>query len=91
MEDAADAGVVMAVCVASLLGLPPLLGFFGKLFLFTSAIRGGRDCGIVVVLGLNSAVAAYYYLQDRQVADAQGPDAVSQDMRLSPFPAPGRL
>ncbi|MCA9307168.1 MAG: NADH-quinone oxidoreductase subunit N [Phycisphaerales bacterium] len=78
--------VVMAVCVASLLGLPPLLGFFGKLFLFTSAIGAG-EIALVVVLGLNSAVAAYYYLRIIGLPMLKDPDAVSQDMRLSPFPA----
>jgi NADH-quinone oxidoreductase subunit N len=33
----------MLLCVLSLLGLPPLLGFFGKVGLFTSAIRRARS------------------------------------------------
>ncbi len=46
----------------SLLGFPPLLGFFAKLFLFTSAISAG-EIVLVVVMGLNSAVGAFYYLR----------------------------
>lgn len=46
----------------SLLGFPPLLGFFAKLFLFTSAISAG-ELALVVVMGLNSAVGACYYLR----------------------------
>lgn len=55
-------GWCMVICSLSLLGLPPLLGFFGKLPLFTSAITAG-ELPLVIVLGLNSAIAAYYYLR----------------------------
>ncbi len=55
-------GWTMVICSLSLLGFPPLLGFFGKLPLFTSAIGAG-EIVLVVVLGLNSAIAAYYYLR----------------------------
>ncbi|MBL0926654.1 MAG: NADH-quinone oxidoreductase subunit N [Phycisphaerales bacterium] len=55
-------GWTMVLCALSLLGLPPLLGFWGKFFLFTSAIGAG-EIALVVVMGLNSAIAAYYYLR----------------------------
>lgn len=55
-------GWTLVVCSLSLLGLPPLLGFFSKLPLFTSGIAAG-EIVLVVVLGLNSAVAAFYYLR----------------------------
>jgi len=55
-------GWVMVVCAASLLGLPPLLGFFGKFFLFTSAIAAG-EIPLVIVMGIASAIAAFYYLR----------------------------
>lgn len=55
-------GWVMVVCSLSLLGLPPLLGFFGKLPLFSAGIAAG-EIPLVIVLGLNSAIAAYYYLR----------------------------
>lgn len=55
-------GWTMVVCSLSLLGFPPLLGFFGKLPLFTSAISAG-EVSLVIVLGLNSAIAAFYYLR----------------------------
>ena len=56
------AGWSLVICSLSLLGLPPLLGFFGKLPLFTSAINAG-EIVLVVVLGINSAIAAFYYLR----------------------------
>lgn len=55
-------GWCMVVCSLSLLGLPPLLGFFGKFYLFTSAISAG-EIPLVIVMGLNSAIAAFYYLR----------------------------
>ncbi len=55
-------GWTMVLCSLSLMGFPPLLGFLGKLPLFTSIISAG-DITLVIVLGLNSAIAAYYYLR----------------------------
>lgn len=56
------AGWTMVISSLSLLGLPPLLGFFGKLPLFTSGIAAG-EIVLVVILGINSAIAAFYYLR----------------------------
>ena len=56
----------MALCLAilmfSLAGIPPLAGFFGKLFVFHAAIEAGLY--VLCVLGvLSSVVGAYYYLR----------------------------
>jgi len=55
-------GWIMVLCALGLAGIPPLLGFWAKLPLFTSGISSGH-IGLVIVLGLNSAIAAYYYLR----------------------------
>jgi NADH-quinone oxidoreductase subunit N len=55
-------GWTMVLCALSLLGFPPLLGFLGKFPLFSSAIAAG-EIPLVLVLGVNSAVAAFYYLR----------------------------
>lgn len=58
---------VMVVSMLSLIGLPPMIGFLGKVYLFGSVIAqaDGRPAFLVlVVLGvLNSAVSAVYYLR----------------------------
>jgi len=51
----------MMVFLLSLAGIPPLLGFFSKFYLFKLAIEQGYVTLTVLAL-LTSAVAAYYYL-----------------------------
>ena len=51
----------MMVFLLSLAGIPPLLGFFSKFYLFKLAIEQGFVTLTVLAL-LTSAVAAYYYL-----------------------------
>ncbi|MBI5231083.1 MAG: hypothetical protein HY876_02835, partial [Coriobacteriales bacterium] len=46
----------------SLVGIPPLVGFFGKFYLFATAIRGGLLAGVVVAV-IMSVVSAGYYLR----------------------------
>ncbi len=70
-------GWTMVLCALSLLGMPPLLGFFAKLPLFTSGIAAG-EIPLVIVLGVNSAIAAFYYLRlvAMPLLEAPGPRAV---------------
>ena len=56
------AGLVMALFMFSLAGMPPTAGFFGKLSLFTAALDAGR-VPLVIIAVLASAVGAYYYLR----------------------------
>ena len=55
-------GWSMVICCLALLGFPPLLGFIGKVGLITSGITSGH-IALVVVLAINSAIAALYYLR----------------------------
>jgi NADH-quinone oxidoreductase subunit N len=64
------AALAMAVCCFSLMGLPPVAGFFGKVYVFTSAFSlpaGHVHAQALIVLAvigvLNSAIAAAYYLR----------------------------
>lgn len=73
----------MAICSLSLLGFPPLLGFLAKVPLFTSAISAG-EIPLVIVLGINSAIAAFYYLRLFGAALLEKP-AGKTDVELVPF------
>ena len=54
--------VSLSIFLLSLIGIPPMAGFYGKLFLFSAAVEA--DLVVLVILAvLTSAVALYYYLQ----------------------------
>jgi NADH-quinone oxidoreductase subunit N len=54
--------LAMAVFLLSLMGIPPLVGFMAKLYVFAAVIERGPDYWWYAVAGaLNAAVAAYYY------------------------------
>jgi NADH-quinone oxidoreductase subunit N len=54
--------VALALAVASLIGLPPVAGFFGKLFVLQAAIDGGY-AWLAVVGAFNVVFAAFGYLR----------------------------
>ncbi len=52
----------MTISMFALAGMPPLIGFFGKLYLFTTGITAGYT-GLVIVAAVNSVISLYYYLK----------------------------
>jgi NADH-quinone oxidoreductase subunit N len=78
-------GWTMVLCAASLLGLPPLLGFFGKLYLFTAGVAAG-EYALVIILGVNSAIAAFYYLKLIGAPLLESSDEPSDALRVTGFP-----
>ncbi len=54
--------IPLTLFLLSLLGIPPTVGFFGKYYLFLTAVKSGY-IWLVVVAVLNSALSAYYYLR----------------------------
>jgi NADH-quinone oxidoreductase subunit N len=54
--------VIMAIFMLSLTGVPPFSLFWGKLYIMSATVDAGY-IWLAVVMGLNSAVAAYYYLK----------------------------
>lgn len=59
------AGAVLGLAMVSLAGVPPTLGFFGKLQLARDvlAVEDGKYLPHIIILVLNSLVSAYYYLR----------------------------
>ena len=54
--------LALAIFMFSMAGIPPLAGFFGKLYIFLPAIEAGLYT-LAVIGVLSSVVAAYYYLR----------------------------
>jgi NADH-quinone oxidoreductase subunit N len=53
---------VMVVFLLSLAGIPPLVGFLGKLYVFSAAVQA--DLVWLAIFGvINSVISAYYYLR----------------------------
>ncbi len=52
----------LSLVILSLAGLPPLVGFFGKLIIFRSAVDSGFVT-LALVGGLSSVIGAFYYLR----------------------------
>jgi NADH-quinone oxidoreductase subunit N len=52
----------LAMLLFSMAGIPPLAGFFAKLYVFGAAIKGGLYA-LAVIGVLASVVGAYYYLR----------------------------
>jgi len=55
-------GLAMAVSCFSLIGLPLTIGFFGKFLLIRPAL-GASLYGLVIIMLINAAVSAAYYLR----------------------------
>ncbi len=54
--------VVMALFMLSLAGVPPFSVFWGKIYIMSAAVDVGM-VWLAIVMGLNSAISAYYYLK----------------------------
>jgi NADH-quinone oxidoreductase subunit N len=54
--------LALTVFMFSMAGIPPLAGFFGKLYIFLAAVEAGLYT-LAVVGVLTSVVAAYYYIR----------------------------
>jgi NADH-quinone oxidoreductase subunit N len=59
------AALAMVICLLSLGGIPPTGGFFGKFYVFKSAmdVYNGQLLWLVIVGVVNSAISIYYYLR----------------------------
>ncbi len=57
-------GILMALFLLSLTGIPPTAGFFAKAYVILAAVEGGGSVSFLAVIAvLNAAVAAFYYLR----------------------------
>jgi NADH-quinone oxidoreductase subunit N len=70
--------LAMTVMMFSMAGIPPLAGFFGKLFIFQAAI-GAQLYALAIIGVLTSVIAAYYYLRIIKVMYFEAPEDESLD------------
>jgi NADH-quinone oxidoreductase subunit N len=57
-------GILMLLFLLSLTGIPPLAGFWAKFYIIVAAVQaGGVMTVLAVIVVLNAAVAAFYYLR----------------------------
>ena len=78
----------MFVFMLSLAGIPPLAGFFGKFYVFASALKSGENLGLLwlVILAIAmSAVSLYYYLQVLKRIYVFDPPEGSGTLKVSPL------
>ena len=55
-------GLSLLTALLSLAGIPPLVGFFGKLYIILAIVeRGGIFIVLAILLVINSAISLYYY------------------------------
>ena len=74
---------MLAASAISLIGMPPLIGFFGKLALFSSALDAGQ-WQLVLIAAVNSAISAFYYLQLVAVPMLGQPNARTDTVQAVP-------
>ena len=56
------AATIMAIFMLSLAGVPPFSLFWGKLYIMGAAVNAGYIV-LAVIMAVNSAISAYYYLK----------------------------
>jgi NAD(P)H-quinone oxidoreductase subunit 2 len=73
----------LSICLLSLGGIPPLAGFFGKLYLFWAGWQGGEY--LLVLLGLiTSVVSIYYYIRVVKMMVVKEPHEMSETVQNYP-------
>jgi NADH-quinone oxidoreductase subunit N len=68
--------LLMTIFLFSLAGIPPLGGWFAKLYIFRAAIDAGTPSAVVlaIIAGVNSVIALFYYA------------GIAREMWMSPAP-----
>ncbi len=66
-------GIVMALFMFSLTGIPPTAGFIGKFYIFAAVIKAGPSFYWLVFAGaVNSVISLYYYMHVVKVMFFEG-------------------
>jgi NADH-quinone oxidoreductase subunit N len=52
----------LSLCLLSMAGIPPTIGFVGKFYLFMAAIESGQT-SLAIIGAISAAIGVYYYLR----------------------------
>jgi NAD(P)H-quinone oxidoreductase subunit 2 len=73
----------LSVCLLSLGGIPPLVGFFGKIYLFWAGWQAGAY-GLVILGLVTSVISIYYYIRVVKVMVVKEPQEMSNSVKNYP-------
>ncbi|MFT5233285.1 MAG: NADH-quinone oxidoreductase subunit N, partial [Candidatus Krumholzibacteriia bacterium] len=74
------AAAIMAIAMLSLAGIPPMVGFMGKFYLFSAVVKAGL-IPLAIIGVINSLVSVYYYLRVLVVMYMKEPEENSYNGR----------
>jgi NAD(P)H-quinone oxidoreductase subunit 2 len=75
--------LALSICLLSLGGIPPLVGFFGKLYLFWAGWQAGAY-GLVLLGLVTSVISIYYYIRVVKMMVVKEPHEMSESVENYP-------
>jgi NAD(P)H-quinone oxidoreductase subunit 2 len=75
--------LALSICLLSLGGIPPLAGFFGKIYLFWAGWQAGMY-GLVLLGLITSVVSIYYYIRVVKMMVVKEPQEMSEVVKNYP-------
>jgi NAD(P)H-quinone oxidoreductase subunit 2 len=73
----------LSLCLLSLGGIPPLAGFFGKIYIFWAGWQAGLY-GLVLVALVTSVISIYYYIRVVKMMVVKEPHEMSEVVKKYP-------
>jgi NAD(P)H-quinone oxidoreductase subunit 2 len=75
----------LSICLLSLGGIPPLAGFFGKVYIFWAGWQAGAY-GLVLLALVTSVISIYYYIRVVKMMVVKEPHEMSAAVKAYPRP-----
>jgi NAD(P)H-quinone oxidoreductase subunit 2 len=75
--------LALSICLLSLGGIPPLAGFFGKIYIFWAGWKAGAY-GLVLLALVTSVVSIYYYIRVVKMMVVKEPHEMSDVVKNYP-------
>jgi NAD(P)H-quinone oxidoreductase subunit 2 len=75
--------LTLSICLLSLGGIPPLAGFFGKIYLFWAGWQAGLY-GLVILGLITTVVSIYYYIRVVKMMVVKEPQEMSNAVKNYP-------